>query len=364
MASDRRSVTRTQDLISVTPKMVLASRRGFLLLCSTLGVLAFSIWRLWVSSIQISEKERASVLSQATPCASQIEQLLETSVSSTYALAALIQVDQLNVVQINFPDIAVQLLKTYKGITNLQLAPNAIVRQIVPISGNEGAIGHDLLGDLARKNDTIATILARRVIFVGPTPLKQGGQGIIARFPVFTSYTVPNEWQGPPHKNSTTYFWGFVTMLSLLDTFFEPIHLWGLEDSDLEFQIINLANGRIFRACSTCSLLDELQDCLRIPINYEAAGVQWVFLVKPKGGWPVLVTGFTLQLVLTILTTITGVWGSYQLTYMKEVLSFLAKKWEAGEASELGQRVYSIKGIKSKIVETDELARQTIVKIK
>ena len=45
----------------------------------------------------------------------------------------------------NFDSVAHSIKSQYKGIDNMQLAPNAVVTYIYPLTNNEKAIGHDLL---------------------------------------------------------------------------------------------------------------------------------------------------------------------------------------------------------------------------
>ena len=94
-------------------------------------------------------------------------------------------------VPVDRPDpIATEMINNYRGISNLQLAPNGVVTQIYPLGGNEAAIGHDLLNDPRRRIEAQAAIESRKLTLAGPFTLVQRGMGVIGRLPVFVPVPV------------------------------------------------------------------------------------------------------------------------------------------------------------------------------
>jgi len=94
------------------------------------------------------------------------------------------------------------ILEANPGVSAVQLAPGGVVSFIVPIQGNEKAIGHDLLADKRRESGALKTIESRAITFVGPLRLIQSGKmAVIARKPVFRTI------------NGEESFWGFVIVL-------------------------------------------------------------------------------------------------------------------------------------------------------
>lgn len=69
------------------------------------------------------------------------------------------------------------------GMT-LQWAPGAVVRYFMPLAGNEGAIGHDLLADPDRRPEVEELLASGQPHWAGPYPLVQGGLGLLYRIPV------------------------------------------------------------------------------------------------------------------------------------------------------------------------------------
>ncbi len=102
-----------------------------------------------------------------------------------------------------FDDFAGILQKGLSGVMSLQLAPDGIVTYITNIERNKKALGHDLMKDPDRRKMAEKSIRERSYIIAGPINLIQGGQAIIARWPIFLSIVDGDE----------EHFWGFATIL-------------------------------------------------------------------------------------------------------------------------------------------------------
>ena len=81
------------------------------------------------------------------PYAESLRVTLENGVGNAFALSSILGVDArlTNATVDNFDTVAAGLMRTTQGITNLQLAPCAVVMQIYPLEGHDGAIGHNLI---------------------------------------------------------------------------------------------------------------------------------------------------------------------------------------------------------------------------
>ena len=77
---------RARELVRLDPKSALQSRRGFVLLLSTLAVLVYSVFRMAALGQAYQVSQRLYVETTGGPYAHQLSQLLRTSVSSTYAV--------------------------------------------------------------------------------------------------------------------------------------------------------------------------------------------------------------------------------------------------------------------------------------
>lgn len=97
------------------------------------------------------------------------------------------------------------LTENRPSIRGIQLAPNGQVKFVYPRAGNELAVGLNLFTHPASR------VAARRardsgtMVVEGPTPLVQGGTGLIARHPIFLASRARDAGRAE--------FWGFSTVL-------------------------------------------------------------------------------------------------------------------------------------------------------
>ncbi len=111
-----------------------------------------------------------------------IQNSMQRALSATYALAALVRQGKGSIA--NFDAIASEMLRYYPGAASLQLAPGGIVQHIVPLAGNEKAIGHNLLQDHTRNKEAFLARDSGQLTLAGPFQLIQGGLGAVGRLPV------------------------------------------------------------------------------------------------------------------------------------------------------------------------------------
>ncbi|MFQ5421380.1 MAG: CHASE domain-containing protein, partial [Anaerolineae bacterium] len=230
---------------------------------------------------------RAAVLEIGDAHAHTLESQLNRSLSATFALASILR--QTGEIQ-DFDALAGEMIETYGGITNLQLAPGGVVQQIYPLAGNEAAIGHDLLNDPNRRTEALATIAARELTLAGPFELIQGGTAVIGRLPVFL-----------PDENGEEQFWGFVNVLIDLSDLLATAHLEQLTDAGFAYQISrqNPDTGQPEQFAQSGSA--PLADPVSLPI--QVANGIWQLQIAPQDGWqrpPILEAAFALLTALVV----------------------------------------------------------------
>lgn len=164
---------------------------------------------------------------------SEIERHLAVTLTSTEILAHNIVRSQGRIKDFN--SVAQGILDQIGGISNLQLAPNGIVRKIHPLAGNVEALGHDILGDRQRNAEALAAVESGQLTLAGPIKLVQGGVAVIARKPVYLwasdirEVKAVNNDERPP-------FWGFVSALIMLDKLLDSPTLASLDDKGYSYQ--------------------------------------------------------------------------------------------------------------------------------
>lgn len=156
----------------------------------------------------------------------EIERTLSHTLSSTYILAQ--EIIHSGGKFGDFKSYAAGVLRQFPGISNLQLAPNGVIREIYPLEGNESAIGHNILRDDKRKEEALLAISSQGLTLAGPFELVQGGMGVIGRNPVFI--------QRGPRKE----FWGFASALIMIDSLLDRSGLATLHDLDFSYKLIRI----------------------------------------------------------------------------------------------------------------------------
>src|SRR5690606_14255893 len=101
----------------------------FLLAAGCAGALIASLER------QERLQHRTQVADMAGDHGQALQRAIELALSANNALVALVQQGKGQVPQ--FEEIGTQMLPFYPGITALGLSPQGVIRQVVPLKGNE-----------------------------------------------------------------------------------------------------------------------------------------------------------------------------------------------------------------------------------
>lgn len=201
--------------------------------------------------------------------ARRLDSSIQQSLSSTYALAALLRQGNGRISE--FEPTARRMLQLYPGVSALQLAPGGIVSQSIPLEGNQAAIGHDLLRDEARNKEAILARTSGKLTLAGPFQLLQGGTAAAGRLPVF----IPDD-KGDPR------FWGFVTALIRFPEALEPAGLNELLRNGYVYEL-----WRIHPDTGARQVISASPTPVRMPVEQSIflPNGEWVLSVAPENGW-------------------------------------------------------------------------------
>jgi len=224
---------------------------------------------IYFSEQHRGEQQRKTLREIGTAQARLLERQLDRSLSSTFALASILR--QNGKID-NFDALAAEIIKSYGGIGNLQLASNGVVTQIFPLAGNESAIGHDLLNDPERRTEALAAIESRKLTLAGPFRLIQGGVAVIGRLPVFI-----------PDGAGGERFWGFTIALIPLPNLLEASNLTRLVEQDYSYELSRIDPDSGRRVVFARSTDTDLQDGISFDINVPNG--TWTLTAAPIGGW-------------------------------------------------------------------------------
>lgn len=237
-----------------------------------------------------SQKQQKVVADITYRISDNIQNHLSRSLSATYALAAIIR--QNNGRIDNFETLATEMLKLYGGISSLALAPQGVVSSIVPLAGNEKAIGHNLLEDVKRNKEAILAKNTRKLTLAGPFELVQGGRAVAGRLPVFITAA-----------DGTDRFWGFVAVLVGIPQLMNSANLQHIVDSGYHYELSRIHPDSGKRDVFECSAVTALSS----PVSYtiEVPNGTWTLSVERTEGWfsPFIIP-CELTLVLLVSTLI------------------------------------------------------------
>ena len=197
--------------------------RHLIVIACFLLTTSMSIFWLKMNHTMVINEQQSLLSEIASSEAGIIERQLSVSLSTAYLLA--IEIQQNNGEFTDFDSYAEAIISSIGGVSNLQLAPNGIIKNIYPLQGNEKALGHNILRDDLRRKEAKMAIEQRKLTLAGPFELIQGGIAVIGRYPVFIKV------QG---KDT---FWGFASALIFLDKLLAETQLEQLENKGYRYKL-------------------------------------------------------------------------------------------------------------------------------
>ena len=263
-------------------------------LLATFGVTSlFAIVSIVFTLQSRIENKKAETRIVAQGYAQRIQEQLQNAFVSTYVLGFVVR--QAGGVATNFEETAAELMTVFPSVSALQLAPDGVIRHSFPLTGNEAAIGHDLLADKQRNREAVAAITMRQLTLAGPFDLIQGGVGAVGRLPIFLT-----------GENKESYFWGFANALVRIPRLLESAGLSGLGRAGYHYEL-----WRIHPDTEVRHIFSRNSDqVLDTPVEYVVTiyGGRWILSVSPERGWigesdvpQILIASVVAVLLLTLL---------------------------------------------------------------
>ena len=271
---------------------------------------------------------RSRAADLATDHAQILQRGIERALSATYAIAALVRQGQGDVP--DFEAVATEMLPFYPGIAALGLSPGGVIRNVVPLAGNEKSVGFNQLQDSAQNKEAIKARDTGKLTLAGPLKLAQGGMGIVGRLPIFL-----NDAGGSP------IFWGFTNVtlrfpqalasarLPLLTERGYAYELWRTVPETGEKQSIESSSG---------ALLDSpVERTLELPNG------EWTLSVAPIRGWG--------ELDRLLIKVAAGFLASLLIAYLAWLLHEMKLRDERLEA-EVNERTAEIRATQQQLEAT------------
>ena len=263
--------TATPEAAEVTPIQPQAPSRPWLVAWAVLVLaMGLAIGLVWTLEQNRRDGRRDRVSLEVREHAHLIQQAIERSLSVTYTLAALVRHGGGRIA--DFDGLASRMLPFYPGASALQLAPDGIIRQVVPLAGNEAALGHNLLRDPARNKEAFIARDSGKLTVAGPFKLVQGGEGAVGRLPVFLDGA-----DGKP------VFWGFVTVLMRFPDALVGARLPHLNENGIDYELWRVhpdsGQRQVIAASSSAPLIEPVHAMVELPYG------RWTLSAAPTTGW-------------------------------------------------------------------------------
>jgi len=199
-----------------------------------------------------------------------IEYTIERAMSAAHVLSTLVH--QGNGSIPDFDATASKMLPLFPGASELALAPGGVVRHLVPMAGNERAIGLDLLSDPVQRSESLRARDSGRFTLAGPFELVQGGTAVVGRMPVFL-----DDSQG------RSAFWGFTLVVMRMPEGLDMAHLSDLGEEGLAYELWRIqpdsGQKQVIARTSPTPLIEPVEQGLHIP------NASWTLSLAPAQGW-------------------------------------------------------------------------------
>lgn len=182
------------------------------------------------------------------------------------------------------------------SILNILLAPDGVVSNIFPLTGNEKALGLDFFSDGPGNLEARMAKERNRLFVGGPFQLIQGGEALVGRLPVWL-----------PKPDGSREFWGLVSVtlkypdvlqgagLDSLSRQGYIYEIWRINPDDQERQII-AASGDI-----------NSNKFVFIEQHIRILNADWYFRLAPLPRWYEYVDTWLMIMVALILSSLVAV---------------------------------------------------------
>ena len=217
------------------------------------------------------QAERAAADAELNTLRLRLERLLTVPMVRTRGMEAQIIAHD-GISRAEFDKVAEVLLRGHSAIRNISVSQDTKITNIYPIAGNEGVIGVDFRNLAARWPAVNRAILARAPVVQGPTPLVQGGVGLIILDPVFL----------PDAVGGQNRFFGVISIVLDVPSLFAES---GLGRADLPITVAIRGRDGLGKAGEMVKGDPAVFDGDPVEMDVEFPYGSWRMAAIPKGGW-------------------------------------------------------------------------------
>lgn len=261
-----------------------------------------------LNSQKLKQELRTSVFNQLSVVRAQLEGHINNNAQLVKGLVVSISTEP-NMTQERYAALSKPLLQDNTELRNIAAAPGLIIRYMYPIKGNESAIGLNYRNHPLQYSAVKKAIELNKLVIAGPVNLVQGGQGFIARIPIFI------ETKNARKKE----FWGIISAVIDSQKIF---NVSGLIDESLNIEISIRGKDALGEKGETFFGRDDIFNSDPVLAEATLPYGSWQLAAIPKAGWSYQSTDKTLfQVALVLILTLI-------LTLLFLLTRFIIKKRE------------------------------------
>jgi len=164
---------------------------------------------------------------------------------------------------------AEKLLEYFPLISEIALAPNGIIEHVFPLSGNEKALGLNLLSDPKQKEETLLARETGEMVLAGPLHLVQGREALVSRFPIY--------------RGAEKKFLGFLFMAIRFPDIINTAFVDDLKEEGYQYTLSRINNNtgeeQLIASSGTDKLNQPVEQTVDIPNG------KWMLRIAPINGW-------------------------------------------------------------------------------
>ena len=236
-------------------------------LAAMIAIILFVDW-------QVRNSSARDLRQQATEDLLRIRTRLENNIHGNVKLvqgyvAALETEPDMN--QQRYAELGDRILREDTPIRNVAAAPDFVVSMVYPVKANQRVLGLDYNKNEVQRAAAMKVRDTRQLLLTGPVKLVQGGEAIIARFPVIDAR--------PERKGR---FWGLVSAVFDLQALYRESGLLR-DDLDISVAIEAIRDGKIdslpFFGDKAVFASDPVE--MTMHLGHE----DWRLAAVPKAGW-------------------------------------------------------------------------------
>ena len=257
-----------------------------------LVVIIASVYAGYLNRSLHAQSVRAEVQTKINLIRAKLEGNINSNIQLVRGLAATIETEP-NMEQTRFAALARNLFREQSQLRNIAGAPGLVISLMYPMEGNEKAIGLDYRASPDQSEAALRARDTRQLVLAGPVELRQGGTGLIGRFPIFLRTS------GEPDR-----FWGVLSAVIDIDRLYRDS---GLRDPNLGLDIT--ISGRDATGRAGARFMGDRDLNSENPVTADVAlpSGSWQIAAIPAGGWdytPDNAVLFRTLLVLALLAVV------------------------------------------------------------